>query len=365
MRVCQILATALIFATATPTIAAELKIRPPEKPFDAYTPPPSPDYNDKKSWVVWPGRPSKADVIPGGINGELARNPKADVFFIHPTTYLTNTTWNAKFDEGDFTGQQLEDGVLRYQVSVFNGCCRIYAPRYRQSTLSAFLSLGENAYKAFDLAYSDVLRAFEHYIANENNGRPFVLASHSQGSLHASRLLQQRITTDPELSKRLVVAYVVGAAIPDTKDYSGLPVCDSATQTGCMVDWNTTSARTILALGRRNMAMFADGKYTNVGNNTWMCVNPLNWQRNGAAAASANQGALPLAGLGKPLPSVMKAVTGARCTRGRLAISIPWLKRKNFKDPLTGFGSYHNQDYSLFYANIRKNAIDRVNAFTR
>jgi len=34
-----------------------------------------------------------------------------------------------------------------------------------------------------------------------------------------------------------------------------------------------------------------------------------------------------------------------------------------FKDLLTFFGSYHNQDYSLFYGSIRQNAIDRVSAF--
>ena len=136
-----------------------------------------------------PGRKSNADVIPPGIKGDLAVNPQADVFFIHPTTYLDNATWNARFDEDGFTGRQLEDAVVRYQVSTFNGCCRIFAPRYRQATLSVFVNPSDDSNKALDLAYSDVVRAFDRFIEKENNGRPFILASHSQGSLHATRLL--------------------------------------------------------------------------------------------------------------------------------------------------------------------------------
>lgn len=352
-------------AFVTPVIAAELKLKPPSKPFEAYTPPPAPNYADQSAWAVWPGRPSKADVIPLGINGELAKDAKADVFFVHPTTYLTNATWNAKYDEGDFTGTQLEDGVLRYQTSIFNGCCRMFAPRYRQTTLSAFLNPGDSAFKAYDLAYSDVLRAFDHYLAHENNGRPFILASHSQGSLHATRLLKDRILADVNVRKRLVVAYIVGASMPENIESTGLPVCNSPRQTRCIVDWNSTTALTPLALGRGLMVTHDDGRYQTVGKRTWLCVNPLSWDRTTITPASANKGALPIVGFGDPLPRVVQGVTGAKCSRGRLVVSIPRAKRAGFKDPLTTLGSYHNQDYSLFYASVRRNAIARVEAFTK
>ncbi len=192
MPVHNVLAIMLLGFVVAPVFAAELKLRPPPKPFSSYKAPPAPDYANKESWAVWPGRASPADQIPPGIDGTIAKNPKADVFFIHPTTFLANSSWNAKYDEGDFTGTQLDQAVLRYQVSAFNGCCRMYAPRYRQATLSAFLNPGADANKSFDLAYSDVVRAFDYYLANANKGRPFILASHSQGSLHAVRLLQER-----------------------------------------------------------------------------------------------------------------------------------------------------------------------------
>lgn len=357
-------ATALLFAIAmalAPAQAADFKT--PEKRFAEMPAPPAPDYAKAEAWAVRPGRASLADGVPQGINGAVAQNPKADVFFIHPTTYLSNATWNARFDEGGPTGAQLEYGVLRYQLAVFNGCCRMFAPRYRQTTISAFLKPDADSFAAYDLAYGDVLRAFDRYIDRENNDRPFILASRSQGSLHATRLLQERIIARPDLRKRLIVAYVVGASLPESMEYTGLPPCNSARQTGCIVDWNSVTALTPLALGRGSMMTYGEGKYQTVGKRTWLCVNPLTWTRTGVAKAVANTGALPAVDHGAPLPAVVSGVTGARCARGRLVVSLPLKKRQGFIDPLTKLGSYHNHDYNLFYASIRKNAIDRTGAF--
>jgi hypothetical protein len=166
------------------------------------------------------------------------------------------------------------------------------------------------------------------------------------------------------VKKRLIAAYIIGASMPDEIAYTGLPVCGSARQTGCLIDWNSATSLTVLALGRRQMITYSDGKYQLVGNKTWLCVNPLSWDRTTVSPASANTGALPIVEHDQPLPRVASGITGARCERGRLIIKIPLGKRKGFKDPLTTFGSYHNQDYSLFYGSIRQNVIDRVDAFT-
>lgn len=351
-------------AWAAPVSAQLADLSPPKTPFDQMEPPPQPDYGKRSAWAVWPGVPSAADTVPDGAKPGRAKAPAADVFFIHPTTYLGNDTWNAPFNAGGFTGQQLKETVLGYQISIFNACCRMFAPRYRQATISAFLRPTANSFKAYDLAYSDVLRAFDYYLANQNNGRPFILASHSQGSLHATRLIQERIATNPELRKRLVVAYVVGASLPESADI-GLPVCKSASQTRCFVDWNSASALTLLALGRGLMVTWGDGKYRAVGLKRWLCVNPLSWDGRTTAAISKNRGALPFPGLGKPVPPLRAGVTGGRCTRGRLVISIPRKKREGFTDVLTKLGSYHNLDYSLFYDSVRRNAVARVKAFLR
>lgn len=365
MSLRTLFAALLLCAVLMPVGGMAAQLKTPSKPFDETKPPPAPDYSDRGAWLVWPGVKSNADLVPEGIKGTVVRNPDVDVFFIHPTTYLENATWNAKYDQDGFTATQLTDGVLRYQTSVFNGCCRIYAPRYRQATISAFLKPGKDSNSAYGLAYSDVLRAFDYFIANENRGRPFILASHSQGSLHATRLLQERIVGDAGLRKRLVVAYVIGAAMPEPSKGARLPLCGSAEQTGCIVDWNTTSSLAPLALGRRIMMTYGDGRYQEIGKRKWACVNPLTWTRDGVAKAGRNAGSLPASEHGKPLLPIVEGLTGARCTRGRLAVSIPWGRRKGFVDPLTRLGSYHNHDYNLFYASIRQNAIDRVAAYRR
>jgi hypothetical protein len=348
---------------AVPASAQLADLSPPRKPFAEMPPPPAPDYNLRSAWAAWPGVASAADAVPPGALPDRAVQPVADVFFVHPTTYLGNETWNAPFDAGGATGRQLDEAVLGYQASVFNACCRIFAPRYRQATISAFLRPGADSFEAYDLAYSDVLRAFDHYIAHDNGGRPFILASHSQGSLHATRLIQERLAARSDLRRQLVAAYVVGATLPNAAELTGLPVCGNRTQTGCLVGWNGASRLTPLALGRGLMVTWSKDRYRAVRLDRWLCVNPLTWTRTGTAAASANRGALPFPGLGKPIPALRSGVTGGRCTRGRLVISIPADKRTGFSDVLTRFGSYHNLDYSLFYDSVRRNAVERVAAF--
>jgi hypothetical protein len=348
---------------AAPASAQLADLGPPGKPFAEMTPPPPPDYAQRSAWAVWPGVASAADAVPAGARPARATQPDADVFFIHPTTYLGNETWNAAFDAGGATGRQLDEVVLGYQASVFNACCRIFAPRYRQATISAFLRPGADSFKAYDLAYSDVLRAFDHYIAHENNGRPFILASHSQGSLHATRLIQERLAARSDVLRRLVAAYVVGATLPNAATLTGLPVCSSRTQTRCLIGWNSAARLTPLALGRGLMVTWNKDRYRAVRRDRWLCVNPLTWTQAGIVSASANHGALPFPGIGKPIPELRRGVTGGRCSRGRLVISIAADKRAGFSDVLTRFGSYHNLDDSLFYDSIRRNAVERVAAF--
>ena len=285
------------------------------------------------------------------------------MFFIHPTTYLSLSIGNARYDEAGATRARLEQGVLRYQASVFNGCCRIYAPRYRQASIGAFFKADEaSAQAAFALAYADVLQAFDHYLALENHGRPFILASHSQGSLHALRLLQERIASQP-LRQQLVVAYVIGYYVSEDLGARGLAVCRSARQTRCLVDWNTVKQGSEDGERRNRGLIWLDGRYQHGGGGDPVCVNPLNWEVGTSAAAALNRGALPAAAAGETLPSLLPELTGARCSAGHLEVDIPLSQRAHFSDMLTLFGSYHVFDYNLFYANIRLNAKERVLGF--
>jgi hypothetical protein len=326
--------------------------------------PPAPDYAQADTWAAWPGRASSADsVAPGLPDASVPDDAKVDVFFIHPTTYLTGTEPNARFDEPGLTSSRIEHGVLRFQASVFNACCRIYAPHYRQATISAFVT-GDDAQAtaAFELAYADVLRAFNYYLQHENHGQPFIIASHSQGSLHAMRLLQERIARQPP-QQQLVVAYAIGYDIPEDIERNGVPVCRSATQTGCLVDWNSVKEGISDSTRAAHHLIWLDGRYQHLDDRSQICVNPLNWELGGTAAAQLNLGALPTVRASEALLPPVPQLTAASCEAGLLRVSIPLRQRHGFSNVMTLAGSYHVFDYNLFYTNIRVNVRERISAF--
>ena len=327
-------------------------------------PPPPPDYGSPSAWAAWPGRASAADALPPGVAEVPASDRPADVFFVHPTTYF-GAAPNARFDEPGGARTRLEQGVLRFQVSAFNGCCRAYVPRYRQAALAAFLKKNEETAQrtaAYELAYGDVRRAFDYYLAHENHGRPFILASHSQGSLHAMRLLEERIAGTP-LQAQLVAAYLIGYAMPEEIERTGVLVCHAARETRCLIDWNTVAADAGDDRRGADRLVWLAGHYQPLAARRGVCVNPLSWVPDSAADASLNLGALPAVAPGEALRPSVPQLTGARCDAGRLRVSIPWSERRGFANLLTFFGSYHVFDYNLFYSNIRVNAAERVAAY--
>lgn len=326
--------------------------------------PPPPDYAREEAWAAWPGRPSGADSVPPGLtDGPLPEDEKADVFFIHPTTYLVGDKPNARYDEPGLTRTRIDRGVLRFQASAFNACCRIYAPRYRQAAFGTFVRAEPaSAEAAYELAYGDVARAFDYYIAHANHDRPFIIASHSQGSLHAMRLLQQRIAGGP-LGRQLVAAYVIGYYVPAEIERAGVAVCRSAQQSGCLVDWNTMRAGVSDGVRESSRLIWLDGRYQSVGGRRVVCTNPLNWIPDADAPASLNLGALPAVRPDAELRAPLPQLTGARCLGSALQVAIPEDQQDGFSGMFTFLGSYHIFDYNLFYTNIRVNAKQRVSAY--
>jgi len=339
--------------------------RGPSKPFDQIATPPAPDYARPEAWQAFPGRNGIERSTPPGFKAIDEHAAAVDVFFIHPTTFLKNSVWNAPFNAPDDVAK-LNPPVSLAQIGAFNGCCRLYAPHYRQATLAG---LGDK--QAAALAYSDVARAFRHFIEHESNGRPFILASHSQGTAHAIELLQREILGTP-LQGRMIAAYLIGGYVPHEFAQIGLPVCDAPRQTGCVISWNTTKAgwsmpRNILTKKVGYWWQGAPKIIPNPGDP--VCVNPLDWRANGSAPAEANAGGLPFPEAPYPsqastLKPLVPHLTGATCKAGMLEVSIPSKLNDGFEDLLSRLlGVYHKNDYDIFYANIRQNAIDRTEAW--
>ena len=132
------------------------------------------------------------------------------MFYVHPTTSIA-PSWNASFDDAAIRTASIRGGTL-IQASALNVCCAVYAPTYRQASLRAFTAPSPDGKRAIDLAYADVLAAYEEFARRTGGERPFILAGHSQGAALAARLLRERIASS-KARARLVAAYLIGAPL--------------------------------------------------------------------------------------------------------------------------------------------------------
>lgn len=335
----------------------------PKGTFDDYERPPTPDYSDRESWAALPDQDDAADVFPSNTSvPEAQRTAQADVFYIHPTTYRGAENWNQDIAMAD-VNTWTDISVVARQASAFNGCCKIYAPRYRQATIAALGAPDDSGMRAYAFAYEDVLRAWRHYAENWNNDRPFMIVSHSQGTFHARRLLEEELHNSP-MADRMIAAYIIGIGLNEglfDRTLKNMPLCTGATDTGCIISWNTFSRDGDPAPGvARLQAQYRERFGTEEGQDI-ACWNPIGWTLGGSdAPASANLGALPgTAALGD-LPNLTSGF-GAECKNGSLYTDQP--TGDDFDLTLFAGGNLHMHDFDLFYENIRVNAVARMEAF--
>lgn len=334
------------FLIFSPTLLSScLTVLKPGKDFARAPTPEAPDYRMEGNWAALPDRRDSADVVPRGtLLRDRQRDAPADVFFIHPTTYYWRKQWNASLTD-ERLNRFTDESVIRGQATAFNGTARVYAPRYRQATLYSFFDTkDESGQEAIDLAYTDVKSAFQFYLDNYNSGRPIIIAGHSQGTVHATRLLHDFFDEDPKLRRQLVAAYLIGFKVK-SDEYQVLRPCEDSTQTGCFVAWNT------VAWGK-TYAPFANG----------LAVNPLTWSRDTVTAPAR----LNLGGIPHDYNRQDKRVVDAKVQDGLVWVHPPVAKGYP-RFLLPGHPelrhSFHIADYALFYTNIRQNAGARVRAY--
>jgi hypothetical protein len=169
----------------------------------------------------------------------VAKNPPIDCFYVYPTVSTEKTPM------ADLTIEPAETGVARAQAARFSQVCKVYAPMYRQLTLSAIGNRGSVTAADAATAYGDVQNAWLDYLAHYNHGRGVVLIGHSQGAGQLTQLIKREIDTKPEVRKQLVSAVLLGGnvTVPIGKDVGGsfmnVPTCTKSSQTGCVVAYST------------------------------------------------------------------------------------------------------------------------------
>lgn len=316
----------------------------PSGDFNEDSVPAEPDYSKKDAWAAHPDTADDADKVPANTDLQNRQSTaRADVFYVHPTTYLSSDGWNAPYT-ASVNVYGLAPVLL--QASVFNGSARVFAPRYRQATLYSFVDDTGNAEKAFSVARDDVLRAFQYYLKNYNKGRPFFLAGHSQGSMLLIEVLVRYL--DETRNPNFVAAYLPGWAVKPDR-FKRLKPCTSATDTGCYISWNSKKWGSVPEDFAIPVTRYTDG----------ICINPISWRMDEQPATKdSHKGALSF-----QFNRIDRHFVSARCKGDMLWVQVP---------DDAGYGpsrgekeNYHVADYSLFYLDIRANIEQRLQAHIR
>lgn len=308
----------------------------------------TPDYSQKSSWYQIP---------------EITKD--VDTFYILATEYMG-------FDEGapNYAAmdepEMVEGAPIQYAMnaSAFEESTNVFLPFYRQSSLKyageVWRRDGNGDAALSGIPYEDITAALDYYFENYNNGRPFILASHSQGSAISKLVLKKYFKEHPEYYSRMVAAYVIGYAV--TKDdldaNPHLKFASGESDTGVIISWNT------------------EGK-GNVENNVKTCVlypnaisiNPLNWKLDGTyAPTSENLGSLMLneeqtqfviGDVGADAQVIPER--GVILTNAQIEPMPPELAA--VATEFFGPDGRHESDYTFYYNNIKANVAKRIATF--
>jgi len=288
------------------------------------------DYAEVFSWAARPDSVEKS----------------VDVFYVYPT--LFGGTGEMNMDITDDAMRQRVLDVLPKQCGVFGDHCNVYAPYYRQMAMDGLMLDGAERNGYFSIGAADIERAFEYYIAHLNQGRPFILAGHSQGAEVLIALMKDAFHR-PELMGKLVAAYLIGYSVTneDLAACSWLKIAQSADDVGVIITYNTQSEHAtgspVLLPGAR-------------------CVNPLNWTSGSEyAPKNLHRGAVFFKADGS-VDSVAAEFTDAWIDEnGALVAGTPDID--DYSSPGFPRGVYHKYDYSFFFNNLKENVGVRVEAY--
>ncbi|MBQ9419863.1 MAG: DUF3089 domain-containing protein, partial [Synergistaceae bacterium] len=305
----------------------------------------APDYSNSACWYKIP---------------EITKD--VDTFFIYPTEYMG-------FNEGDPDYAALDNPevlgnievLYLSQASVYAETTNVFMPYYRQAGMAvmrkAWKGTGDIEAAISGIPYSDITAALDYYFENYNNGRPFILAGHSQGSAIAKLVLKKYFKEHPEYYERMVAAYVIGFSVTkdDLEANPHLKFATGESDTGVIISWNTE--------GRKNVEQNVQNAVLLPGA---ISINPLNWKLDDTyAPASENLGSLVvneegnafvIADIGADAQVVPER--GSIVTNAALEPMPEELAK--VADEVFGPDGRHESDYSFYYNNIKDNVAKRV-----
>ena len=298
------------------------------------------DYSSADNWLALPESLTKA----------------VDVFYLYPTAYAkTDSSEPAICDVDNTVMRSSARGLLATQASVFKESCNVFAPFYRQfdvASLAAFTDEVFEEHRKYS-ASKDPSDALDYYFEHYNDGRPFILAGHSQGSNISLHLLQNYFSEHPDYAEKMIAAYPIGYGFTgkDLKKIKCLTFAEEEADIKVIVSWNTEGPDN----KNQHNAVVKEGEY---------CINPLNWSRGTEyAPITMNHGSLSADG------QIVAGAADAQIDpkRGVVVVTSPEAQSYKMTNPALyeyfGTDSYHSADYTLFYVNICENVAKRIETY--
>ena len=304
----------------------------------------APDYSDEDCWLSFP---------------EITRD--VDTFYIYSTVYVESSFEEGSSDYASLDNLEMITGALGEYVtnaSVYEDSTNVFVPYYRQCGMRF---AGEISKKTGDIdsalsgiPYSDISSALDYYFEKCNNGRPFIIAGHSQGSSMVKYVLKNYFKEHPEYYERMVAAYVIGYSVTqeDLDTYPHLKFATGESDTGVIVSWNTE--------GKKNVEENAHNVVVLPGA---ISINPLNWRLDETyAPATENLGSLMLnEETGEYEITDIGADARVVADRGVVLTNAraPFAEMTDFFGP----ASFHEDDYTIYYNNLKDNVAKRIAAY--
>ena len=281
------------------------------------------DYSDNRCWFE---------------NKQDATGKDVDLFYVVPTCIwdYTDSLGQTRHHMDIFNTEQraLTDPSIQLAKSVLADSCNFFSPYYRQISMDSWLTLDTALIEErFKLAYQDVADAFHYYMEHDNQGKPFILAGHSQGAKAVIELLKREMT--PDISRKLIATYAIGYTVTpeELAGYPTLRLAQDSIDTGVLIGFNSvTRPDAVSPLFRDNV----------------VCINPVNW-RTDATPATSYQG-----------------FTVAQDTTIHTLI-VTGIDEEQYFIPsvaaLLPKGNLHVQEFNLYNEDLRKNVLQRIRAF--
>ena len=306
----------------------------------------APDYSQKSSWCKIPN-----------ITKDV------DTFYINSTVYIIGSFESGAPDYATLDNAEMLKGFEEEYIAhatVYEAATNVFMPYYRQAGLryadEVQKKTGGIDAALLGIPYDDITSALDYYFENYNNGRPFILAGHSQGSAMALLVLKNYFKNHPDYYNRMIAAYVIGYSVTrdDLKANPHLKFAAGETDTGVIISWNTEGPN-----NTHNGVVLPNA----------ISINPLNWKLDSTyAPVSENLGSLmPNAETGKLELQDVNADAQVITERGVIVTNAnitPYpAEAAEIFTKLFGSHSFHEYDYSFYYNNIKANAAKRIAAY--